>query len=127
MSLDGLSRREREVLEVVLRRGRATAAELERELPDFPSYGAVRSALRGLVAKRRVRRDAAGRAHVYRPIQSPGAARESAARTVLRRLFGGDSEAAVLALLRSEDLVLSEAEVERLRGVIATARRRKRE
>jgi predicted transcriptional regulator len=100
---EALSRRERQIMDVLHQRGRATAAEVHAQLPDAPSPTAVRTLIRILEEKGHVRHEQEGRAHVYFPAASPRAAQRSALRHVLRTFFGGSPTAAVAALLDVSD------------------------
>lgn len=121
---DGLSRRERQIMSILHRRGRATAAEVLDDLPDPPSYSSVRSALRLLESKGAVRHDEDGPRYVFYPATPRSRARRSALDHVLRTFFGGSRERAVAALLEDDDLALDDAEYQRLTALLADARRR---
>ena len=117
------SRRERQILDVLHRRGPSTVAEIHAELDDPPSYSAVRALLRVLEEKKRVVHIARGRAYVYRAAVSPGTARRDALRHVISTFFGGSPESAAAALLDlSQDEIAPETR-DRLRRRIAAARR----
>jgi BlaI family transcriptional regulator, penicillinase repressor len=107
---DPLSRRERQIMDLLHERGRATAAELHERLPDAPTPTAVRTMIRILEAKGHVRHEVDGRRHVYFPAKSPKAAQTSALRHLLRTFFGGSTRGAVAALLDLDDRELSAAE-----------------
>jgi BlaI family transcriptional regulator, penicillinase repressor len=121
-----LSRRERQVMEILHRREQATAAEILGDLPDPPTYSAVRSVLRILGEKGLVRHAADGPRYVYAPAQRAETARESALAHVVRTYFGDSPEQAVTALLRMSDVDLSDAELARLRDAIRRARETER-
>ena len=118
----GLSRREREILEILHRQGRATAAEIHAALPDSPSYSAIRSVLRILVAKGHARHEEEGKRYVYLPTESRPAAAQSALRGVLQTFFGGSLTDAVKTFLSDTDADLSEEELSELAALIARAR-----
>lgn len=118
----GLSRRERQIMEIVFREGRATAAEIQAALPDPPSYSAVRGLLRVLVEKGHLRHLKEGRGYVYLPTQPRRAAARSALRQVLRNFFGGSLEDAVAAFLGDSETEVAEAELDRLSALIEEAR-----
>lgn len=118
----GLSRREREALEILNRLGRATAAEMQAALPDAPSYSAVRSVLRILVAKGHARHEEQGKRYVYRPALPRPQAAQSALRGVLQTFFGGSLTGAVKTFLSDEDGRLTEAELSELAALIDQAR-----
>lgn len=119
-----LSRRERQVMDILHRRGEATVAEIMAELPDPPTYSAVRSILRILAEKRRIRFKEDGPRYVYFPAHDTDVVRETALAHLVDTYFNGSPEQAVTALLRSSDLGLAEAEVTRLRDAIRRARAR---
>ena len=117
-----LSRRERQVMDILHRRGEATVAEIMEDLPDPPTYSAVRSVLRILGEKRLIRHREDGPRYVYYPAQATETARESALAHVVRTYFGGSPAQAVTALLRMSDVDLSDADIARLRDKIRRAR-----
>ena len=116
-----LSRRERQIMDIVYRRGRATAAEVLSELPDPPSYSAVRAALRLLEEKGQLRHELDGPRYIFAPTVPRDRARSSALTHVVRTFFGGSAEQVVNALVEQESL--SPAELDRLAGIIERARR----
>ena len=121
-----LSRRERQVMDILHKHGEATVAEIMADLPDPPTYSAVRSVLRILGEKGLVRHAADGPRYVYAPAQRAETARESALAHVVRTYFGDSPEQAVTALLRMSDVDLSDAELARLRDAIRRARETER-
>jgi predicted transcriptional regulator len=120
LSLAGLSRRERQIMEIVYRRGKATAAEVMDEIPDPPTYSAVRAALRLLEEKGRLAHEMDGKRYVYLPTTPRSRARSTALKDVVRTFFGGSTEQVVNALL--EEQKPSAAELDRLAALIARAR-----
>src|SRR3954466_11325486 len=114
-----LSRRERQIMDILYRRGRATAGEVMEELPGDPSYSTVRAQLRVLEDKGHVRHDEEGLRYVYAPAVARHAARESALLDRVDPVFDGSSEKAVSALLGGEAPRLTEAECERIAAIIA--------
>jgi BlaI family penicillinase repressor len=122
--LSDLGRRERQIMDILHRRGRATAAEVLADLPDPPSYSAVRAMLRLLEQKGFVRHSWDGPRHVHRPTANPERVRRSAARHMLRTFFGNSMEAAVAALIGAGEKPLSDEELGRLSRVIESARRK---
>lgn len=123
---DALSRRERQVMDILFRRGEATVAEVMAELPDPPTYSAVRSILRILHEKKLITHREDGPRYVYLPAVSPDRARDEALSQVVRTFFDGSAEAAVTALLRLSDTDLDDAEILALRDRIRNARTRGR-
>ena len=117
-----LSRRERQVVDILYRRGEATVAEIMEDLPDPPTYSAVRSVLRILGEKGLIRHKEDGPRYVYYPAQRPETAREQALAHVVETHFAGSPEQAVTALLRMSDLDLSDRDLARLRDMIRRAR-----
>jgi predicted transcriptional regulator len=118
-----LSRRERQIMDVIYRRGRATAADVHTDLPDPPSYSAVRALLRVLESKGHLHHVSDGPRYVYAPTVPRERARDSALRQIVGTFFDGSTEAAVAALLDLNATRLSDAELNRLAGLIAQAKR----
>ena len=121
-----LGSRERQIMEVIYRLGRATVAEVLAQLEDPPSYSAVRAMLRILEAKGHLRHEQDGPRYLYLPIVSSERARRSILQDVVKRLFDNSTEKAVAALIESSSARMSDAELERLRRLIAAARRQGR-
>ena len=123
MSSDALSRRERQVMDILHARGRATAVDVMTEVPDSPGYSAIRALLRVLEEKGHVARAGKnGRAILYKPAIARARAQRSAARRLLRTFFGGSIEAAVAALLNSRERAPTDDELERLAELIERSR-----
>ncbi|HZE89944.1 MAG TPA: BlaI/MecI/CopY family transcriptional regulator [Verrucomicrobiae bacterium] len=122
--LNELGRRERQIMDILFRRGRATAAEVLKDLPDPPSYSAVRAMLSLLEGKGYAAHEWDGPRHVYHPTADPGSAQRSAAKHLLRTFFGNSMESAVAAMLGASDKPLTDEECRRLEALIATARRK---
>ena len=118
-----LSRRERQILDILYQRGQATAAEVQAALPEPPSYSAVRALLRILEDKGHIRHDQDGPRYVYLPIIARDNAKRSAMRHMLQTFFDGSAEQAISALLDDSSAKLSSAELERLARMIDTARK----
>ena len=118
-----LSRREREIMDVIYRTGRATAAEVLDQLADPPSYSAVRALLRVLEDKGHLRHEEDGPRYVFVPTVPRERARASALRQLLHTFFDGSTEQAVAALLDLSSTRLSDAELARLSQLIADARK----
>ena len=121
-----LGSRERQIMEVVYRLGRATVAEVLAQLEDPPSYSAVRAMLRILEDKGHLKHSQDGPRYLYMPVVSGERARRSILQDVVRRLFDNSTEKAVAALLESSSDRMSDAELERLRRMIDSARRQGR-
>ena len=118
-----LSRRERQILDILYQRGQATAAEVQAALPEPPSYSAVRALLRILEEKGHVRHQQDGPRYVYLPTVARANAQRSALRHVLQTFFNGSAEQAISALLGDSGAKLSPAELDRLARMIDTARK----
>jgi predicted transcriptional regulator len=117
-----LSRRERQIMDVIYRLGRAAAAEVLEQLPDPPSYSAVRAMLRVLEDKGHLRHEQDGPRYVFLPTVNRERARQSALRHLVRTFFDGSAEEAVAALLDMKDGQLSDAELQRLSALIEHAK-----
>src|SRR6187397_3207578 len=118
-----LSRRERQIVDILYTQGRATAAEVQSALPDPPSYSAVRAMLRILEEKGHIRHEQDGPRYIYLPTVAPERAKKTALRHVLQTFFNGSAEQALSALLDESDTRLSGHELDRLAKVIDRARR----
>jgi BlaI family transcriptional regulator, penicillinase repressor len=120
---NGLTRRERQIMDILYRRGRATAAEVLEELPGDTHYSTVRTQLRVLEEKGHVRHEDEGLRFIYMPCVSRSSARKSALRHVVQTFFDGSAEKAVAALLGGEAARLSDDELRRIAELIAKARK----
>ena len=118
-----LSRRERQIIDILYTQGRATAAEVQAALPDPPSYSAVRAMLRILEEKGHVHHEQDGPRYVYVPTVARESAKRTALRHVLATFFDGSAEKAISALLDESDTRLSDRELDRLAQLIDQARR----
>lgn len=118
-----LSRRERQIMDILFRLGRATAAEVMAELPSDPSYSTVRTQLRVLEQKGHVRHQEDGVRFVYMPVVARHAARKSALKHVINTFFEGSPEKAVAALLGGDAARLSDDQLDRIAELIAKARK----
>src|SRR5215831_4484831 len=116
-----LSRRERQIMDIIYQRGQATAAEVTENLPDPPSYSAVRAMLRLLEEKGHLRHEQDGPRYVFLPIVARDRARQSALSHVVRTFFDGSATEAVAALLH-DGSKLSNEELDRLAAMIDKAR-----
>ncbi|HEY6194489.1 MAG TPA: BlaI/MecI/CopY family transcriptional regulator [Candidatus Eisenbacteria bacterium] len=124
-SLSALGRRERQIMDIVFQRGRATAADVLEDLPDPPSYSSVRSMLRLLEEKGFLRHEWEGPRHVFMSTADPEQVRRSAARHLLKTFFSNSMESAVAAMLGQAETPPSDAELERLAKLIAQARQKR--
>jgi BlaI family penicillinase repressor len=115
-----LSRRERQIMDILYRRGRATAAEVQQGLPDAPGYSAVRAMLRVLEEKGHVRHEEESLRYVFFPTTSRTLATRSAVKHLVETFFEGSAERAVAALL---DGKLSKAELDRLAELIESVKK----
>ncbi len=113
-----LSRRERQIMDIIYRLGEATAAEVMENLPDPPSYSAVRALMRILEEKTHLRHRQEGPRYVYTPTVPLDAAKQSALKHVLSTFFEGSVSQAVAALLDLGRGDLTDAELERLARLI---------
>ena len=118
-----LARRERQIMDILYRRGRATAAEVMADLPGEPSYSTVRTQLRVLEGKGHVRHEDDGVRFIYLPAVARHAARKSALRHLVETFFDGSPEKAVAALLGGDGAKLSEEQLQRVADMIDKARK----
>ena len=119
-----LSRRERQIMDVLFRRGQATAAEVREDLPEAPSYSAVRAHLRILEEKGHISHSQDGPRYVYRAVVAKEKAKRNALRHLVDTFFNGSSEQMMVALLDDDSNDLSDQELDRLREVIDNVRER---
>jgi predicted transcriptional regulator len=118
----GLSRRERQIMDILFKRGEASVAEVLEAMSDAPSYSAVRATLRILEEKGHATHREDGPRYVYLPAVRPERAREDALRHIVTTFFAGSPEQAAAALLRMTDTALDDAAIERLRERIRSVR-----
>jgi predicted transcriptional regulator len=118
-----LSRRERQIMDILYREGRAAAGEVLERLPEPPGYSAVRAMLRVLENKGHLTHVLESGRYVYRPTIPRERARRSALQNLLQTFFDGSPEKAVAALLSESKSRLHEDELERLSHLIAEARK----
>ena len=118
---EALSRRERQILDILYAKGSATAAEVREALPDAPSYSAVRALLRILEDKGHARHETQGTRYLYAPSVSRERARNSALTRIVTTFFDGSAAQAAAALVDSGSL--SNDELERLSALIERARK----
>ena len=118
-----LTRRERQIMDIIYRLGRATAHEVLEHLPDAPSYSAVRALLRLLEERGHVRHVQEGPKYVYLPAVARSSARKSALAHVVRTFFDGSVEQAVATLVDSSRAKLSREELDRIADLIDKAKK----
>jgi len=119
-----LSNRERQIMDILYRDGKATAAEVHERLADPPSYSAVRATLRILEEKGQVRHDQEGPRYVFRPAVERDKAKRTAIRHLVQTFFDGSPELAVATLLDESASELSKEEFDRLEKLIGDAKRK---
>ena len=124
MSHETLSRRERQIMDIVYRRGEATAAQILAEMPDPPSYSAIRALLRILVDKAHLQHREDGPRYVYSPTVPRQKARARALSQVVNTFFDGSALKAASALLGSSERKLTKEELDELSAQIDAARKR---
>ena len=118
-----LSRRERQIMDILYRLGSGTAAEVKENLPDAPSYSAVRALLRILEEKGHLKHAYDGPRYVYAPVVSRPVAQKSALKQIVKTFFDGSTSNAVAALLDMSAKDLSDSELEKLSGIVEQAKR----
>jgi predicted transcriptional regulator len=118
-----LTRRERQIMDILYKRGRATAAEVMDQLPERPHYSTVRTQLRVLEEKGHVSHEEHGLRYVYAPAVPRRAARKSALRHLVDTFFDGSAEQVVAAVLGGEGSKLSEEELDRIAELVARAKK----
>ena len=121
--LNGLSRREREIMDVLFRGEKLSAAEIRDSMQDAPSYSAVRAMLRTLEDKGHIRHEEEGLRYVYFPIAAKEGMAKSAVAHLLHTFFKGSAENAVAALLDVSAGNLSKDELDRMAQMIENARK----
>jgi predicted transcriptional regulator len=122
MAKPALTRREREIMDILYRLGRASAQEVLENLAEPPSYSAVRALLRLLEERGHVKHVADGSRYVYLPVMTRGEARKKALSHVVATFFGGSVEQAMLTLVESSRSKLSSDELERLAALVERAK-----
>jgi BlaI family penicillinase repressor len=121
--LASLSRREREIMDVLYSAGSASAGEVHRRIPSPPSYSAVRATLRVLEQKGLISHEHDGKRYIYRPTLNRSKARRSAVEHLLNTFFDGSAAGAVVALLETPGTDLTEADLDRMAALIERARK----
>ena len=126
MNQQSLSKRERQIMDVIFRAGDASAADVHEQMPDPPSYTAVRTMLRLLEDKGIVQHRQEGRKYIYSACKSAKTEGRSALHRVLDVFFGGSLEDAMVAHLSDPNMKLDDADLQRLREVIDQAKPKKK-
>ena len=121
--MEQLSRRERQIMDVIYKLGKATAAEVHERMPDQPSYSTVRAKLRVLEEKGVVRHQEQGPRYLYMPIAPRDRVRRSALRHLVDTFFAGSAEQVVAALLDDSATKMTDDELDRLSRLIESARK----
>ena len=117
-----LSRRERQIMDIIFARGEATAAEVNSALPDQPSYSTVRTLLRILEEKGHLRHREDGQRYVYLPTRTRAAESRSALQRVVQTFFEGSLADTVAALVDTADRKLSADELRKIEAIIKKAK-----
>lgn len=118
-----LTRRERQIMDILYKRGRATAGDVLGDLPGSPHYSTVRTQLRVLEEKGHVTHEEDGVRYVYMPATPRRAARKSALRHLVDTFFDGSAEQVVAAVLGGEGAKLSEEELDRIAELVDKAKK----
>jgi predicted transcriptional regulator len=121
--MEALSRRERQIMDIVYKAGTVTAADVQTQLPGNPSYSTVRAQLRILEEKGFVSHEDDGIRYVFRPTVPRDSAGRSALKHLLNTFFEGSAERMVATLLDTESLALSDTELKRLSKLVSEARK----
>jgi predicted transcriptional regulator len=121
--LPSLSRREREIMDVLYRAGSASAGEVHKRIPSPPSYSAVRATLRVLEQKGLIAHEHDGKRYIYRPTLHRNKARRSAVDHLLNTFFDGSTAGAVVALLETPGTDLTPEDLDRMAALIERARK----
>jgi len=119
---DKLGSRERQIMDIIYRRGRATAAEVQNDLPDPPTNSAVRGMLRLLEEKGHLRHESDGPRYVYVPTVDPSKMSRSAVRHLVRTFFDNSASSAVAAMLGMYESRLKDSDLDRLEALIEQVR-----
>ena len=120
---NGLTRRERQIMDSLYRRGRATAVAVMKDLPGTPHLSTVRTQLRVLEEKGHVRHEEEGLRYIYLPAVPRGAARKSALKHLVETFFDGSAEKVIAAVLGTEGSRLSAEELDRIADLVRRARK----
>ncbi len=120
---DGLSRRERQIMDILYQRGKASATDVREAMPDAPSYSAVRAMMRVLEEKGHVKHQAQGLKYVYVPVVTRDKAKRSAVKHLLDTFFSDSPEQVVAALLDVSSTRLTQDELDRMAQLIERAKK----
>jgi len=120
---EGLSRRERQILDTIYRLGKASAAEIREALPDPPTYTAVRTHLGILQEKGHVKFESDGTRYIYEPVVPREEMAKSVMDGVLQTFFGGSIERVVSTLIDSEESAITPEQLDRIAQIIEEARK----
>ena len=123
MSVSALSRRERQIMDILYQRGKSSASEVREAMPDAPSYSAVRAMLRVLEDKGHVRHRSEGLRYVYLPMVAHEKARRSAVKHLVDTFFSNAPEDVVAALLDVSSPRVTREELDRMSEMIERAKR----
>ena len=126
MSNDPLSRRERQVMNIIYARGHATAAEIHEALPDPPTFSATRAVIRTLEEKGHITHQEQGLRYIYRPVVPPEKARRSAVSQLVTTFFQGSPTRLMAALLDGSAAKMSDKELDELERIIRDAKEKKK-
>jgi BlaI family penicillinase repressor len=122
VTFPGLSRRERQIMDILYQRGKASANDVRDAMPDAPSYSAVRAMLRVLEEKGHIKHQEEGMKYVYAPVVTAGKAKRSAVKHVMDTFFQGSAEQIVAALLDVSSSRLTREELDRMSALIEKAK-----
>jgi BlaI family penicillinase repressor len=122
VTVSGLSRRERQIMDILYQRGKASANEVRDAMPDAPSYSAVRAMLRVLEEKGHIKHQEEGMKYVFAPVVAAGKAKRFAVKHVLDTFFQGSAEQIVAALLDVSSSKLTREELDRMAEMIEKAK-----
>lgn len=120
-----LSRRERQIMDILFARGEASALDVQEEMEDAPGYSAVRALLRLLEEKGHISHRKSGRKYLFKPLASHSTAQSNALKNVLNTFFANSAERAVASLLDMQDGALDDEDYDRLSALIENARKKK--
>lgn len=124
-STSDLSRRERQIMDVIYRRGKVTVTDVQAELPSAPTAGAMRNLLANLEKKGQIRRDRNATTHTYSPVVPRTEASRNVLRNVVRTFFDGSTSKAMAMLLDSvRSSELTDQELNRMSELVSNARKR---